>query len=110
MKFRLIFEGAIPPRPRTSLAEIHVIRTKLAPQLQALWTFDTTIGTIDMTKDERAAARKARKRQAKREKRRKQGIKPRAEYEASAIGHGKPWEAEGVSKATWYKRQRTAKQ
>jgi hypothetical protein len=70
----------------------------------------TTIGTVDMTKDERAAARKARKRQAKREKRRKQGIKPRAEYEASAIGHGKPWEAEGVSKATWYRRQRTAKQ
>jgi hypothetical protein len=40
MKFRLIFEGAIPPRPRTSLAEIHEIRLKLAPQLEALWTFD----------------------------------------------------------------------
>lgn len=40
MKFRLIFEGAIPPRPRATLREIHDIRLKLAPQLEALWTFE----------------------------------------------------------------------
>jgi len=44
MKFRLIFEGAIPPRPRSSLAEIHHIRLKLAPQLEALWNFDPLAG------------------------------------------------------------------
>jgi hypothetical protein len=44
MKFRLIFEGAIPPRPRSSLAEIHRIRLKMAPQLETLWNFDPLVG------------------------------------------------------------------
>ena len=44
MKFRLIFEGAIPPRPRSSLEEIHEIRLRLAPQLEALWKFDPLSG------------------------------------------------------------------
>jgi hypothetical protein len=69
-----------------------------------------TIGAVDMTKAEREAARQARKRKAKREGRRARGMKSRAEYEAAALGHGRPWEAEGVSKATWYRRQRIAKQ
>jgi hypothetical protein len=69
-----------------------------------------TIGAIDTTKEQRMAARMDRKRQAKCDRRRAQGVKPRAEYEATAIGHGKPWEAEGVSKATWYRRKRGAKQ
>ena len=54
---------------------------------------------------QREAARKARKRHAQRDKRRKHGVKPRAEYEAAALAHGKPWEAAGVSKTTWYRRQ-----
>lgn len=70
----------------------------------------TTIGAADMTKAERDAVRKTRKRKARRERRRKDGVKPRTEYEAAAIGYGKPWEAEGVSKATWYRRKRAAKQ
>jgi hypothetical protein len=69
----------------------------------------TTIGACDMTKAEREAVRKARMRKAKADKRRADGLKPRAEYEASAVGHGKPWLAEGLSRATWYRRQRTAK-
>ena len=51
--------------------------------------------TID-DQTEREAGRKARNRQAMRDKRRKQGMKPRAD----ALGHGKPWETEGVSRAT----------
>jgi len=31
---------------------------------------------------------------------------PRAEYEAQSISRLKPWEAEGVSRATWYRRQK----
>ena len=65
-----------------------------------------TIGACDMTKTEREAARKARKRQAKREQRRKQGSKPRAQYLAESAEHTKPWEAEGCSRRTWYRRQR----
>jgi len=70
----------------------------------------TTIGAADVTKEQRAAARKARKREAMQRRRRNAGAKPRSEYEAAAAGHGKPWEAEGVSRATWYRRHRdTAK-
>lgn len=29
---------------------------------------------------------------------------PRAEYEANAISRAKPWEALGMSRATWYRR------
>lgn len=70
----------------------------------------TTIGAVDMTKAERDAARKVRKRQAKREKRRKHGVKPRADYEAAAAGHGRPWIAAGVSKATWYRNRKRLQQ
>jgi hypothetical protein len=70
----------------------------------------TTIGAVDMTKAEREAARKARMRQAKREQRRKQGFKPRAEYLATSAERTKPWVAEGVSRRTWYRRNRQARQ
>jgi hypothetical protein len=69
-----------------------------------------TIGACDMTKAEREAARKARKRQAKREGRRAKGVKPRAEYEQQSISRTKPWEAEGISRPQWYRRQRQANQ
>jgi hypothetical protein len=39
MRFRLLFEGEIPPRQQTSLQVVHDIRLKLAPQLAALWRF-----------------------------------------------------------------------
>lgn len=29
---------------------------------------------------------------------------PRAEYEANGISRSKPWEAFGISRATWYRR------
>jgi hypothetical protein len=70
----------------------------------------TTIGAVDMTKAEREAARKAQKREAKREQRRKHGTKPRAEYLATSAERTKPWIAEGISRRTWYRRNRQARQ
>jgi hypothetical protein len=68
----------------------------------------TTIGAVDMTKAEREAARKVRKRQAMREKRRTSGTKPRAEYLAQSTEQAKPWMADGISRRTWYRHQRKA--
>ena len=31
---------------------------------------------------------------------------PRADYEAQSLARTKPWESEGVSRATWYRRQK----
>jgi hypothetical protein len=57
---------------------------------------------LAMLQGEREGRRKARQRQ----KRREQGTKPRAEYLAASVQQAKPWEADGVSRATWYRRQR----
>jgi hypothetical protein len=65
-----------------------------------------TIGAIDQTAAEREAASKARKREAKRKSRRAGGMKPRAEYLATSVERAKPWEQEGVSRRTWYHRQK----
>lgn len=63
----------------------------------------TTIGAVDVDKDERLARRKARKAQRRREKRHQQGMKPRA----ASLSRIKPWVAEGVSRRTWYRRRGT---
>lgn len=65
-----------------------------------------TIGAIDQTKEQRAEAAKERHRVRLRARRRAKGAKPRAEYEAAAISNSKPWEAIGISRRTWYRRQR----
>jgi len=31
---------------------------------------------------------------------------PRADYEEQSLSRAKPWEAEGVSRATWYRRRK----
>lgn len=67
-----------------------------------------TIWAIDMSRAEAAAADLTARRISRRAERRSKGVKPRAEYEGAAIGHGKPWIAEGMSKATWYRRQKQA--
>jgi hypothetical protein len=66
----------------------------------------TTIGAIDMPKKEREKRREAKKVGARREKRRKDGAKPRAEYEAKSIEKAKPWEAFGISRRIWFNRQK----
>ena len=66
----------------------------------------TTIGAIDASKGQRSAQRRDRKRKAEEARRRAKGAKPRTEYEASAISRQKPWEAAGMSRATWYRQLR----
>ncbi len=66
----------------------------------------TTIWAVDITRAEAAAIQALTRRLARQAKRRLKGAKPRHEYEASAVGHGQPWIAEGISKATWYRRQK----
>lgn len=65
----------------------------------------TTIGAVDHGKRARTKRRKDRDRERKAAARRAAGAKPRAEYEASALTHAKPWEAEGISRRTWYRRR-----
>jgi hypothetical protein len=66
----------------------------------------TTIGSVDVNKAERLARRQERKRLREQERRRAAGAKSRAEYEAQSISKAKPWEALGMSRASWYRHQR----
>jgi hypothetical protein len=63
----------------------------------------TTIGAIDLTKDERLARRRHRARHRDELRRRRKGSKPRADYEANSISRNKPWERLGMSRAKWYR-------
>ena len=40
MKFRLVYEGEIAPRPQINATDVHKIRTELDPQLRAVWQFE----------------------------------------------------------------------
>ena len=66
----------------------------------------TTIGAIDMNKAQRAKHRKTKAKLRMRRRRAQVGALPRAQYEAKSISRAKPWIAEGISRATWYRRQR----
>lgn len=66
----------------------------------------TTIGAIDESRAERIKRRKQRDRDRKRNARRAKGIKPRKAYEGQSVTRAQPWKAEGISRATWYRRQR----
>lgn len=68
----------------------------------------TTIGAIDCNKAARKKRRKQRDIKRKANQRRNQGAKPRALYEAESINRTKPWQAEGISRATWYRRKTRA--
>lgn len=65
----------------------------------------TTIGAIDHGKAARRKRRKDRDRERKQAKRRAAGALPRDEYEAGSTEKRRPWEAEGVSRRTWYRRR-----
>lgn len=68
-----------------------------------------TIGAVDMTKRQRANARKQRKlehdRIKRKAKRRERGAPSREQYLAESLSRAKPWEAEGVSRRTWERRR-----
>jgi hypothetical protein len=64
------------------------------------------IAPVDMTAGELAEQRKAKERARKAAKRRQAGVKSRPAYLA-AIKSTKPWEAEGMSRASWYRHRET---
>jgi hypothetical protein len=63
-----------------------------------------TMHPVDMTAEQMAEQRKAKDRARKR----KRYKRSRAEYLATSISRQKPWDAEGISRASWYRRQRDA--
>jgi hypothetical protein len=65
-----------------------------------------TIGARDCPRDEREALRKVKQRDLTIKRRRVKGVVPRAEYEANSLSRLKPWEKEGISRPTWYRRQK----
>lgn len=64
-----------------------------------------TIGAVEVTKRQRKALQKKKRRDRETARRRAKGAKPRAEYEAQSISRAKPWEALGISGRTWYRRR-----
>jgi hypothetical protein len=73
------------------------IRNKLK-----LWPFKP----MDMSDDELKAQRKARTAARRRERARLKGVVSRAEYLVS-VQKPKPWEVEGMSRRTWYRRRKS---
>ena len=67
-----------------------------------LWT----IRPYGMDKEELAAWRKANARARMRRLRQKRGSRSRTSYLAQSKSRQKPWEKEGVSRRTWYRRHR----
>lgn len=65
----------------------------------------TTIGAIDHAKAARTKRRRDRDRERKAAQRKAAGAVPRQQYEANSITKTKPWIAEGISRATWYRRR-----
>jgi hypothetical protein len=65
----------------------------------------TTIGAVDHGKAARTKRRRERDRQRKARQRQAAGAVPRDQYVATAIRNAKPWEADGISRATWYRRK-----
>jgi hypothetical protein len=67
----------------------------------------TTIGAIDMNHAKRRQ-RRAKRQQTWKKKARMSNpsYRSREEYLANSLSRTKPWKAEGISRATWYRRQR----
>jgi hypothetical protein len=66
----------------------------------------TTIGAIDEAKAARTKRRREREKQRRKATRRSQGALPRNIYEGQSISRTKPWETDGISRASWYRRRR----
>jgi len=68
----------------------------------------TTIGSLDLSKRQRALRKRERSRARKEMKRRAAGQKSRVEFLATAKSQRQPWKAEGISRRTWYRRRGVA--
>jgi hypothetical protein len=66
----------------------------------------TTIGSHNVSRAERKQIRKALDVERKRKRRRAKGMKPRAVYLENSLSRTKPWEAEGICRRTWERRQK----
>jgi hypothetical protein len=64
----------------------------------------TTIGAMDVPREQRQARRHARKVARRRELRRERGVRSRAEYENSLLAKRRPWEAFGIKRRAWERR------
>src|SRR5262249_44550365 len=63
----------------------------------------------DVTARERKEIRAFKKVERERERRRRNGVRPRAEYLANALSRTEPWKAEAISQRTWQRRRKAAK-
>ena len=84
------------------LAKFLHLSDKMRAELQI-----RTIGSVDVTKQQRARRRREQKRAQKQMNRRRQGVKSRAEYlAANSVSRSQPWKAEGISRRAWYYRRK----
>lgn len=70
-----------------------------------------TMGAVDKSRAERktrvADEKRTRDRTRQRDKRMAAGCQSRAQWEATSKAQTRPWEAAGISRATWYRRRET---
>ena len=64
-----------------------------------------TIKPVDMTDKQLADFRKVKHRAKMQRLRRTEGRKPRSDYLANSLTKQKPWKAEGISRAQWYRKR-----
>ncbi|MGY3344683.1 MULTISPECIES: hypothetical protein [unclassified Bradyrhizobium] len=69
-----------------------------------------TIGSIDVTADQRREMRKAKDRDRKRDRRRDKAANATETIAAVSLNKSQPWRSEGISRSTWYARRRTVGQ
>jgi hypothetical protein len=67
-----------------------------------------TIAASDLTPEQALQLRRAKQRARMRRVRQARDSKSRAEYEAASLSRTKPWEREGISRRTWYRRRGTS--
>lgn len=68
----------------------------------------TTIAAYDMTEARRELRRKQMAKERMERIRREKGAIPRADFLAKSISKTRPWTAEGISRAQWYRRRALA--
>jgi hypothetical protein len=95
----IIDEARSTPRPRTpdgwarALGLTYEVRQVIGI---------TTIGAIDVNKRERARLRKLKAREREKLRRRKHGARPHS----VSLARTKPWETQGISRCTWFRRRK----
>src|SRR5262245_14569927 len=79
--------------------------TNAERELLKLWR----LTPVDMTADELAEQRRKKERDRAARRRRQNGVKPRAVYLADMKAKEQPWQVEGISRATWFRRQKAVR-